>query len=78
MIEIIYKCRCMKAEETVQVREREEGEEIVDWVRDIVGAAIDEAHRARSPFCMATHMEYAKIPAPENAPFIGGKPRLDS
>lgn len=73
MIAIFYKCRCMKEEATVEMVHRKSGEDVVDWMRkvqEVVGAD----HFKRSPLCMATKMEYAKIPAPENAPFIGGKP----
>jgi hypothetical protein len=77
-IRCFYKCRCMAQQVAVDVQERTEDQDVVDWVENTVGHAIGADHRARSPFCMATVMEFAKIPAPENAPFIGGAPKLDS
>jgi hypothetical protein len=77
MIDITYKCRCMSAEATFQVRNRVEGEDIATWMYD-VQRKMGEDHTKRSPLCLATKVEYAKIPAPENAPFIGGQPKLNS
>lgn len=68
----------MTSEARVNVRERTADEDVVDWVENVMGEAISKDHFARSPLCRATQMEYAKIPAPENASFIGGKPKLDS
>lgn len=74
---IIFKCKCMAAEATVQVRNRNEHEDVADWM-ELVQSTISNAHRKTSPLCMSATMEYAKIPMPENAPFIGGKPQLQS
>lgn len=78
MIAIRYKCACMAEEATVQVRERQEGTDIVDWVEGVMGLALAADHKRRSPDCRRPRTEYVKIPAPENAPFIGGSPKLDS
>lgn len=75
---VLYRCKCMDGEAGVEVRNRIEGEDVVYWVEQVVGAAVGADHRSRSPMCPSSTMEYVKIPAPENAPFIGGKPRLDS
>lgn len=76
MIELRYKCRCMDAEASIQVPERQEAEDIIQWMNLVVQAAIYLDHRRRSPSCKTTEMEYAKLPMPENAPFIGGKPSV--
>jgi hypothetical protein len=76
-VEVIYKCRCMSAEATIQVRHREPGEEITDWMAE-VQQEMGRDHSRRSPLCIATTVEYAKIPMPENVQFIGGKPELNS
>lgn len=59
---VIYKCACMEAEVPVFVRDRGEGEDVVHWVEQVIGAALATDHRARSPFCRATAVEYVKIP----------------
>lgn len=73
-----FKCACQPEEIAVEVPDRTEGQDVGDWVGNTVGLAIGEEHRRRSPFCRRATTEYVKIPMPENAPFIGGKPRLDS
>lgn len=76
-MDILYKCTCMTAEVSVAVPDRQKDEDIRDWMLK-VGIAISADHQIRNPICGATSMEYAKIPMPENAPFIGGKPKMDS
>jgi hypothetical protein len=77
VITITYKCRCMTKEETFDVRNRAEGEDVRTWMHDLQRAMAD-AHTKRSPLCMATKVEYAKIPHPENADGIGMLPKLNS
>lgn len=77
MMEILYKCKCMPAEVPVAVPEREKGQDLGPWMNK-VGVAILADHQLRSPMCGEDKMEYAKIPMPENAPFLGAKPKLDS
>ena len=57
-----YKCFCNRFEQTLTIREREAGEDVVAFVRDNVADAISRHHRALSPLCTRTQMEYAKIP----------------
>lgn len=59
----------MTSESVVHVPERHSADDIVYWVEQVVGQAISTDHRARSPLCQATKMEYAKIPA--DGEFIG-------
>jgi hypothetical protein len=75
---IPYKCRCMKDEVTIECRDRAEGEGIVEWLEGPAAATISADHERRSPLCASRVMEYVKIPISENAPFLAGKPRLDS
>lgn len=74
---VFYKCRCMRAEAPVEVRERRKGEDIVEWMESAVSRAISAHHSNTNALCMATAREHVKIPAPESAPFIGAKPALD-
>lgn len=60
-VEVLYKCRCMKAAATVHVPERHATDDVVEWVGLTVGKVIADDHRARSPLCTATVMEYAKF-----------------
>lgn len=77
-IEIRYKCACMQDEVGVDVRQRLELEDIVNWVEVTVAAAVSNDHFKRSPRCFLGKTEYVKIPMAENAPFIGAAPKLDS
>lgn len=80
MIQVLFRCRCMKPGEeiTVPVRPRPEIEDAAHWVGQVVAKAVGEAHLKRSPWCREQAMEYVKIPHPENAPHIGAEPRLQS
>ncbi len=73
-VAVRYQCRCMIAEVVVEVPYRGAGQDVVEWVEEVVGGAVTRDHAARSPLCTATATEYVKIPAPENAPYIGGRP----
>lgn len=74
---ILYKCKCMATEAEVTVPHRKPNESIDAWMIGCVQSSIYLDHRRRSPSCAAVEMEYAKVPAPESAPFIGGKPELN-
>lgn len=78
MIELRYKCACMPTEVALSVRYHTSDEDVVEWMRDVVQQEIGRDHANRSPLCMRNAMEYAKIPVPENAPYVGGKPELHS
>jgi hypothetical protein len=78
MIELRYKCVCMNAEASLLVRFRKEEEDIIAWMDNCVRPALGQHHMGRSPLCRANAVEFLKIPAPENAPFVGGKPVLNS
>lgn len=73
-----YKCKCLVNEVEIEVRERLPDEIIVHWVETVVGYAIGNDHNNRSPTCREKTVEYVKIPVPENAPYIGSKPRMNS
>jgi hypothetical protein len=68
----------MNADASFSVRARKAEEDVVAWMENCVLPALGQHHMGRSPFCRANAVEYLKIPAPENAPFIGGKPVLHS
>lgn len=75
MLEILYKCgHCTQEERAVRVPFRDGAQDVVEWMEEVVAPAIARDHRERSPLCMAAVMEYVKIPAPENAPHVGGRP----
>lgn len=63
MITIRYSCpACGLVDEKVDVRDREPGENVVTWTRDVMGWAINIQHRRRSPGCNAKTAEDVKIP----------------
>jgi hypothetical protein len=62
----------MPAEATVMVRERIASENVTDWLEAIARPSIISAHTATSPLCLATEMEYLKIPIDDNFP-IGNR-----
>lgn len=76
-VPVIYKCKCMKEEATVNVPFRRADEDIGKWVQGTMGMAIYLDHRTRSPNCRMTAMEYAKLPVPDNAPYLGGEPKVN-
>lgn len=76
-MKILYKCACMGAEAEIDVPFRRAGEDVVDWMQNCVQLAIYLDHRTRAPSCVATAMEYAKIPVDERADGIGGPPTLN-
>jgi len=72
-VEVTYKCACMPAEVTIYAPYRRSDQDVVEWMA-VVQEIISIDHRLRSPTCMRTAMEYAKIPMPENAPRLGDRP----
>lgn len=78
-VRVSYRCRCTPQGVDAQfdVRARLEGEDVADWM-DVMTTALGVDHARRSPWCNSTKTEYVKIPLPENAPFIGAAPKLDS
>lgn len=75
---VLYKCACMPAEVSLEVPNRRADQDVADWVENTMGAVIGADHCRRSALCIRSKMEYAKIHVPENAPFIGGAPKLNS
>lgn len=60
-IGVRYKCACMSREKEVQVPARGKHEDVAEFmerVRDLVGAD----HALNSAICVATRMEYLRIP----------------
>ena len=78
MMKVFYRCACMDADIAVECRFRGDDEDIGSWLLGSVAEAVSEDHRVRSPLCTRTKMKHLKIPMPENAPFIGGEPELQS
>lgn len=66
-----WKCRCMPAEAQVQVPDRNDDEDVVDWVQGPVARAISIAHLRINPDCRETRMEMVKIPLEDEAKGIG-------
>jgi len=77
-VRIKYRCACMVAEAEFDVRERREDEDQGDWMDACILPAMIAAHGLQSPLCREDKVEYVKIPVPENAPFLGAAPKLDS
>lgn len=59
MITLQLRCKCTDGEVEFQVREREDEEDIRDWMEHVV-EKISEWHAARG--CPETNLEYMKIP----------------
>ena len=76
MIKVAYKCRCMQHEAEVEVPERPPGSDLMIWM-GVMRSTLGMDHAYRSPGCIATELEYAKIPVAEGAEGIGEKPRLN-
>jgi hypothetical protein len=73
-MDVYYKCVCMGEEAMVWVPDRKDDQEVTDWVANTVGMALSTDHRNRSPLCMRTTMEYAKIPMDDGSKGIGYRP----
>ena len=64
-MDVIYKCKCMPVEQSINVPDRLRDEEIVAWLNKIsFDIALD--HEARSPRCGEASMVYLKIPMNEH------------
>ena len=68
---VSYKCGCMDAEVTIAVPDRRDGQDIVDWMENVVGEALGRDHRARSPQCRSDKTEYVKIEIDQSSGMIG-------
>jgi hypothetical protein len=77
-MKLFYKCKCFDEQVEVEVRERLPDEDLLHWVETVIGMAVDHDHNQRSPSCREKNMEFVKVPMPENAPFLGAKPRMDA
>lgn len=64
-IEIHFKCACMPAESVIQMRERGEIEDIIEFILRATEAICAE-HTRLSPLCVRDTMEYAKIPVTDD------------
>lgn len=62
MIEIRFKCGCMSAESSFEVRDRRDDEDVVDWMKQAVEPAMGEFHSRTSPLCRRHKCEYIMIP----------------
>lgn len=75
MITVKYSCaQCGLVDRDVIVPERGE-EDVVTYVRDIIGACVGDDHQRISPHCQARKLTHVKIPlnADPNAR-VGTKP----
>lgn len=70
-MEIRYKCRCMAKEAAIEVNDRLEGQDVVDWMKGEVTVEVSLDHRTRSPLCHETKMEYVKLPYDSESGRIG-------
>ena len=78
MIEIRWKCRCLLKEASLRIEARTAGQGVVEWMDEVVRPLLTTAHQRRSPMCSSDRLTYLKIPTPDNAPFLGAQPKLDS
>lgn len=70
-MDVRYKCRCMANEVTIDVHDREEGEDVVDWMKGCVVVEVSLDHGNRSPLCQERKMEYVKLPYDSETGRIG-------
>lgn len=69
MITILFSCKsCGLTDCDVRVESREKATAAVDWMREVVAAAIAGNHVLMSPLCTAKEMSDLKIPIPGNDP----------
>lgn len=62
-VAVQYTCKaCGIVDRTVQVPERGKDQDVVEWARDTMGAAIGADHLDMSPDCMCDTMDLVKIP----------------
>jgi hypothetical protein len=73
-ITVLYTCaQCGALKREVKVPAREDHEDVVHWVREVVGRAVGADHATRN--CSATTMDHVMIPAPKDADWIGQAPK---
>jgi len=58
----------MPKEVEVGVRARRDNEDVIHWVQEVLAPALGSDHHQRSPRCVRTKMEYAKIPVQKDQP----------
>lgn len=68
MIELAYKCSCMQDEQQFFVRERNDDEDIVDYMETVVRPALGIHHTKVSPLCQSPTVEYLKLPISDDKP----------
>lgn len=72
-MKIMYKCHCLPEEVEIDVPNRVQGCDVIDWM-DTVTYCVSSDHRARNALCMTEKMEYVKIPLDNAAQGIGVPP----
>jgi len=66
-----YSCpECGIVDRGVEVRERRENEDVVEWVRMVMRMTCED-HAECSPKCHPSELKNLKIPLPPHAAFIG-------
>lgn len=69
MITVKYTCEaCGLKDRDVIVPEREGDEDVVHYVRDVIGACVGEDHARTSPQCQAKTITNLKIPIDTTTP----------
>ena len=61
MIEVIYKCKCMRREVVISVPAMKKGEDVKTWLDRSLSPGIAQNHALLSPFCQSRVMEYVKL-----------------
>lgn len=76
MVLVKYTCVCCGTfARPVPVRFREDGEDVVDWVRNVVVPALREDHQQFRPFCISKQIDKMSIPYSGTGP-VGVPPTL--
>jgi hypothetical protein len=61
-MKVIYKCRCMDAERSIDVTARVPEGDLQEWMEGVVINCVAYDHAGHYPNCQSTHMDWLKIP----------------
>lgn len=74
-MKVLYTCSlCMLTDVPVEVTERLDGQDVVQWIEGVVTVALAADHLRRSPHCKPKTLTEVKIPLGDNLP-VGQLPK---
>ena len=69
---VMYSCKqCGAERECVPVRFRYDSEDGIFYVKEVIGFAVGRAHSTAHPQCTAQSISDLRIPAPNDAKYLG-------